>query len=262
MIKKSPFWRSLYSAWELSCDWELPHFCRVAISADEQRQKFMFNPLHVMPLWAAVGGLLFLIFGKLLSSMLPVNGAALLFALLLVIAGELRTSSRGLALNVTFWENLCGNRNFAQAYQNRKDSLRGVSGVIAVLLSIALLGGKFLMIFLVARTGHFGVASAGWVAALTAEAVMAADPNAVKVPGFCREGRAEYIVALGGFLLLFNLISLPLATLVSAGCAAAVVIILINTFIRKCSVISSNDMTMTGYLAELTVWLCMAVMIG
>ena len=262
MIRKSPFWRSLYSAWELACDQALPRFCRPAAPEDNNRPENVFNPLYALPLWGAAAGLTALIVGQILNSLLPVNGTALLFALLITIAGELRTSGRGLALNVTFWESLLQRRNFLQAQTARLDSLSRCNGLIPLLLAIALLGGKFMLILMAARTGHFGIAAAAWVTALTAESMMAAEPSAVKMPHFCRAARAEYIVALGGFFLLFNLISLPLATLIAAGAAAALTFILMNTFLRKTGKIDSNDMTMTGYLLETAVWFCMSVMIG
>ena len=48
----------------------------------------------------------------------------------------------------------------------------------------------------------------------------------------------------------------------SAGAAAVLVIILMNMFIRKTGRITSNDMTMTGYLLEFLVWTVFAIMIG
>ena len=262
MIRKSPFWWSLYSAWELTCDQALPLCCRPAGSEKNFRPENIFNPLYALPLWGAAAGLIALIAGKILGTLLPVNGTALLFALIITAAGELRTSGRGLALNVTFWESILTRHNFLQAQAGRQDSLSRSNGLIPLLLAIAMLGGKFMLILMASRSGHFGTASAAWVTALTAEAVMAAEPSAVKMPHFCRTARTEYIAALGGFFLLFNLISLPLATLITAGAAAALTIVLMNVFLRKTGKIDSNDMTMIGYLLETAVWFFMSIMIG
>ena len=261
MIKNSSVWRTFYSGWELACDLPLPACCRPAEAASN-RQSNAFNALYTLPLWGAAAGVLALIAGKLLSALLPVNGSALLFAAILMIAGELRSSSRALALSVTFLENICCKKSFIEAQTLRSDSLRNVSGLVPLLWAIFLLAGKFAAIFLTARTGHYGVASAAWVIALSAEAVLAAEPHAVNMPDVCYNARAEYVVAIGGFLLLFNLIALPLATLIAAGAGALITIIMLNLCLRKSNRITSNDMTMTGGLLEFIVWAIAAIMIG
>lgn len=251
MIKNSPFWRTMYTAWDLACDQALPRFCRP--EAASEKQEFAFNPLYGTVIWAAGGGLIMLIVNRILNGLLPVNGAALLFALLVVLASELRTGWRGLALSVTFFENISGGKTFCNAIAMRQDSLKNQNGVVPLLLTIFALLGKFSAVFLTARAGFAGVVCAAWVAALAAEAVLAAEPAALGVPGYCRNARSEYIVALAGFFLLFNLVSLPLATLLALGVSAFLAILLMNLFLRRCGKIDSNDMTMSGYLLELAV---------
>jgi hypothetical protein len=132
----------------------------------------------------------------------------------------------------------------------------------SLLLAIILPVGKFFAVYLVARTGNFGMAAAAWVAAAGAEAVLAAEPSAVNVPGFCRNARAEYVAAMAGFFLLFNLVALPLATLIATGLAAVTAIVILNLCLKRFGEISANDITVTGYLLELIVWVIFALMIG
>ena len=251
MIKNSPFWRSMYTAWELACDQALPRFCRP--EAASEKQEFVFNPLYGTVIWAAAGGLIMLVLNRILNSLLPVNGAALLFALIAVLVSEIRTGWRGLALSVTFFENISGGKTFCNAIALRQDTLKNLTGVVPLLLTIFALLGKFSAVFLTARAGFAGVISAAWIAALAAEAILAAEPAALGIPGFCHHARSEYVVALAGFFLLFNLVSLPLATLVALGVSAFLTILLLNLFLRRCGKIDSNDMTMSGYLLELAV---------
>ena len=88
------------------------------------------------------------------------------------------------------------------------------------------------------------------------------EPSALNVPGFCRNSRAEYVAALAGFFLLFNLVHLPVAVLVSTAAAAVTVMVMLNLALRRTGAVDSNDMTMTGYLIELEVWLATAILIG
>jgi len=260
MIKNSSLWRTFYAAWDLACDLPLPAACRSV--TDSWQNQYAFNALYAMPLWGALAGLAAVILGKLLNVLLPVNGSALVFAAAVMICSELRTSSRALALNVTFFENIIGKKSFAEAQMARLDSLRSVAGLVPLLLAIFFLAGKFAAVFLIARTGHYGVAAAALVITLSGEAVLAAEPGAVNVPDICRAARTEYIVAIGGFLLLFNLIFLPLSTLVVTGISAAVCITMLNCCLRKSARITSNDITMTGGMLEFIVWVVTAVMIG
>ncbi|MBR2357091.1 MAG: hypothetical protein IKA65_03580 [Lentisphaeria bacterium] len=259
MIKNSPFWRTLYTAWDLACDRALPRCCRP--DADSGKTELAFNALYGTIIWGALGGLLMLIAGRIFSAVLPVNGAALLFALVVLIVSESRTGWRGLALSATFFENIFGGKTFCNAIALRQDDLRNLAGVVPLLLVIFALLGKFFALFLAARAGFYGVVSAAWVIALAAEAVLAAEPAALGVPGYCRNARSEYIVALAGFFLLFNLISLPLATLIALGGSAFLTIVLMNLFLKRCGKIDSNDMTMTGYLLELAVLAIFALLI-
>ena len=259
MIKNSSIWRSFYSAWLLISDYDLPVAWR-PVNGEQGEQSF--NALYAMPVWGAFGGMAAIVLGGLLLWLLPVNGAAIIFAMVLTAAGELRTSSRALALSVSTFEQLIARKSFAEARQNRNYSLNGASGVVPVLLAVGLLGGKFLAILLAARTGHFGIAGAAWVAALGAEGVLAAEPHAVNVPAVCRSARAEYIVGIAGFLLLFNLIALPLATLIAAAAAAVVAISVLNMCLKRTGHIAADDITVTGYLLEFVVWALYAVMIG
>ena len=77
-----------------------------------------------------------------------------------------------------------------------------------------------------------------------------------------RKAKGEYIVALTGFLLLFNLISMPLATLITTAAATIVTAFMTVLCNKRCGEINSDDMTMTGYLLEFTVWATAAILIG
>ena len=77
-----------------------------------------------------------------------------------------------------------------------------------------------------------------------------------------RRARGEFIVAIGGFLLLFNLIFLPLPTLICAGLSALLTIIFMNLFINRCGELHSDDMTMVGNILEFAVWVTAAILIG
>lgn len=264
MFKNSTIWRSVHAAWELGCDRSMPAILQPDQNRkDQARQAFdELNPLYLLPLWGAIGGIFALLTGGILRYLLPPTGSAILFALLFTIAGEMRTTGRALALNVTFFENICGGRKFAAAREMRHASLKNITGLIALLLAIGILFGKFFCILLVARTGHYGVLSAALVIALGAEALMASEAPATGVPRYCSNARGEYIVALSGFLLLFNLIFLPLTTLIITALAAAVTFFAITLCIKRCNEINSDDMTMTGYLLEFTVWAAAAILIG
>ena len=259
MIKNSSIWRSFYSAWLLICDYDLPVAWR-PVNGEQGEQSF--NALYAMPVWGALGGMAAIVLGGLFLWLLPVNGAAIIFALVLTAAGELRTSSRALALSVSTFEQLIARKSLVEARQNRISTLNGTSGLVPVLLAVGLLGGKFFAILLAARTGHFGIAGAAWVAALGAEGVLAADPHATNVPAVCRLARAEYIVGIAGFLLLFNLIALPLATLIAVALAAVITISVLNWCLKRTGYIAADDITVTGYLLELAVWAVFALMIG
>ena len=264
MFKNSTIWRSVHAAWDLGCDCALLKSLQPD-RKNPQKDKQAFdelNPLYLMPLWGAVGGIVALIAGKILSYLLPLNGSSILFALLFTFVGELRTSGRALALNVTFFENICGRKNFVTARELRNASLKNITGLIAMLLAIGILFGKFFAILLVARTGHYGVLSAALVVALGAEALMASEASATGVPRYCSKAKGEYIVALTGFLLLFNLISMPLATLIITAAATIVTAFMTVLCNKRCGEINSDDMTMTGYLLEFTVWATAAILIG
>ena len=261
MWKNSSVWQAFYTAWGLFSDCSLPGSWQPR--GGSQSNSYAFNPLYAVPVCAAVCGIIAAVLGRFLSSFLPANGTALIFAAAIVISGEMRTSSRGLALNVTFFEQILNRRSFAEARALRQDDLKQ-SGVVlsSLLLAIILPVGKFFAVYLVARTGNFGMAAAAWVAAAGAEAVLAAEPSALNVPGFCRNSRAEYVAALAGFFLLFNLVHLPVAVLVSTAAAAVTVMVMLNLALRRTGAVDSNDMTMTGYLIELEVWLATAILIG
>ena len=79
------------------------------------------------------------------------------------------------------------------------------------------------------------------------------------------DGQLRFYTVLAmtaGFFLLFNLIYLPLATLIAFGISALLVIVSMNLFLRSDGRIDSNDMTMTGYLLELIVLFVYAILIG
>ena len=264
MLKNSTIWRSVHAAWELACD--LPMIASLRpdkVDKKLDRQAFEdLNPLYLMPVWGAVAGIFALIAGRVFSYLLPVNGSSILFALVVTFAGELRTSGRALALNVTFFENICGRQKFTVARDLRNPSLKNITGLVAMLLAVGMLFGKFFCVLLIARTGHYGVLSMAMVTALGAEALLASESNAVGVPRYCSNARGEYIVALAGFLLLFNLIVLPLATLITIAVSIIVTACMAVAYIKRCGEINSDDMTMAGYLLEFTVWAVMALLIG
>ncbi len=262
MFKNTIFWRSVYAAWTLACDRMLPAALRPAENFRGEDGLEELNPLYFMPLWGAFGGLLALIAGSVLSAVLPLNGTAIVFALFIVICSELRTGGRALALNVTFFDKLFDSNNLLQARMQRVSTLKNCSGLIPLLLAIGWLGGKFFAVMLVARSGHFGVTALALTAALSAEAFMAAEPAAAGVPKYCSKARSEYIAALTGFLLLFNLIFLPLATLIAAAAAGVITITALFIALKRFNSIDSNDMTATGGLVEVAVWIVVAILIG
>lgn len=261
MLKNSSVWRSVYCAWDLCCDIALPAVLRPNHEQNNQNT-FFCNVLYVMPILGALLGLFWLIIGRIAAGLLPVNGAALIFALLLTGFGELRTSGRALALVVSFLENIFKHKNFITAVSLRKNTLHNNASLLELLLAVGLLGGKFFAVFLTARTGHFGIAGAAFTIALGCEAIMAAEPAAIGMMDSCRHARTEYIVGIIGFLLLFNLISLPLATLITTAAAVVIAVVIINMLLRKIGKITSDDMSMTGYILEFAVWLIMAILIG
>ena len=71
-----------------------------------------------------------------------------------------------------------------------------------------------------------------------------------------------HLTGIAGFLLLFNLIALPLATLIAAGLAAVFTISVLNLCLKRTGYIAADDITVTGYLLELAVWAVFALMIG
>ena len=259
MPNKSSFKQTFFTAWELACDHKLPGMTTVDNRKNGQEQ-YIFNPLYALLLWGAAFGIIALIAGAILNVVLPVTGAAILFALIATLLSEMRTSGRGLALCISSFEELFAGRSFVEMRTLRTSFLRGLNGLIPLLMAVALLGGKFFAIMLVARTGHWGVTSMAMVAALGVEAWLSSEPSAIGVPRYCSEARQEYIIALAGFLFLFNLIALPLATLLAVAVSAVVAIATMNLCLRRCGEINSDDMTAAGYLAELAVWVVVMLM--
>ena len=262
MVRNSALYRSLCTAWDLVCDRSLPKSFRAVYSENVDNDLEDFNPLYFIPLWGAAAGLLALAAGRIISAVLPVNGSAVLFALLSVIFSEIRTSGRGLALNVTLFSALFENKTFYESRQLRCASLKNISGLIPLLLAIILLGGKFFAVVLIARTGHFGIAAAAWIIALSAEGILAADEYSVGVPAYCQQAKGSYIAATGGFLMLFNFVFLPLPTLIAVSAAAAITIVMLVLLRKRIEEISSDDMTSVGYLQEFAVLAIYAILIG
>ncbi|MBE6370103.1 MAG: hypothetical protein E7056_08100 [Lentisphaerae bacterium] len=260
MLKNSPIWSTMLDAWDLFCDHPLPR--ALPTHTDSSDGGKLFNALHFLPLWGAAAGLAAVILWKILYAVLPLNGAALLLALAIVAAGEFRCSGRALALSVTFLENISGGKKFAEAQTMRSASLKDSSGVIPLLLAGGMLGGKFFAVWLTVRAGHSGVLGCALVAALALEALLASEPAAEGLPRSCEGARSEYILMLSGFLLLFNLLALPLPTLLGCGASVVIGIWLFNSFLRSSGRITSDDITMSGYFTELAVWFVTAVMIG
>ena len=133
---------------------------------------------------------------------------------------------------------------------------------ILPLLAAAFAGLRFFALYWAAKSGNYGIVGAAWLIAIGAEGFSAGEPAAVNMPHFCYQAKNEYIVMAAGFFLLFNLIYLPLATLIAAGASALLVMVLMNMFLRSDGRIDSNDMTMTGYLSELAVLFFYAILIG
>lgn len=261
MKNSSPFRRTLCDGWDLICDLALPAYCYPAASSDN-RSKYLFNPLYLLPVWAAAAAVVAGLFGRFLAWLLPANGMALVFAILMFVACEIRTSFRGMALSVSFLENLLYGKKFAEAAALRKSDLRNISGVAPLLLAVAATGVRFFALFLAAKSSNYGALGAAWLIAFSAEGFLAAEPAAVNMPSFCSQAKGEYIVAIAGFCLLFNLVFMPLATLIATGAAAVLVIAMMNLLLKNCNRITSDDMTMTGYFLELIVLLIFAVMVG
>lgn len=261
MKKSSPFQHTMCDSWDLICDLTLPEFCYPA-DKSASRSKYLFNPLYCLPLWAAAASVAAGLLGRFLAWLLPVNGAALIFAMMIFIACEIRTSFRGMALSVSFLENLFYGKKFAGAVALRQDDLRTVSGVAPLLLAVAAAGSRFFALFLAAKSGNYGAIGAAWLIAFSTEGFLATEPAAINMPVFCNQAKGEYIVAIAGFCLLFNLVFMPLATLIAAGVSAIFVIAMMNLLLKNCDRITSNDMTMTGYFLETIVLLIFAVMVG
>ena len=258
---KSLLKRTLCDGWELICDYRLPEFCYPA-ETSERNNAYLFNPLYAVVLLASAAAIIAGLYGRFLLWLLPGNGAALIFALTMLIVCEMRTSFRGMALSISFLENLLYGKSFAESAMLRKNDLRNISGLPALLLAAAGTGCKFFALFMAAQSGNYGAVGTAWVIALAAEGFLAGEPAAENMPAFCGRVKNEYIVAEAGFCLLFTLIFMPLATLLAAGAAAVLVIAMMNMFIRTSGRITSNDMTMTGYWLELLTLLIFAVMIG
>ena len=261
MKNSSPFRRTLCDGWDLICDLSLPKSCYPADSG-RGRTQYSFNPLYSVVLWAAFWAVAAIILGKLLTALLPGNGAALLFVIIISIASEMRTSFRGMALTVSCLENLFSGKNFTQSLLLRQSDLRNISGVVPLLLAVAFAGCRFFTLFLAAKSGCFGVIGTAWLIAVGAEGFLAAEPAAVNMPKFCSDVKSEYIVAMAGFFLIFSLIAMPLATLLAVGVAAVMVITFMNLLLKNTGKIESNDMTMTGYLLETAVLLIFAIILG
>ena len=69
MLKKSMFWRTMYNAWDLICDYRLPAVLR----PEPERENFRnesFNVLYALPLWGAAAGIIALILWKPLRTLL------------------------------------------------------------------------------------------------------------------------------------------------------------------------------------------------
>ena len=262
MKNKSMLKSTLCDGWDLICDHRLPEFFYPPASSAGNRNAYLFNPLYAIVLWAAAAAVFSAIFGRFLTWLLPVNGAALVFALVTMIVCEMRTSFRGMALSISFLENLLYGKSFAESSMLRKDDLRNISGVAALLLAAASAGCRFFALFMAAKSGNYGSVGAAWMIAVAAEGFLACEPAAENMPAFCYHAKGEYIVAAAGFCLLFSLVFMPLATLVAAGVSAVLIMVVMNTLIRNTGRITSNDMTMTGYWLELVVLLIFAVMMG
>ena len=257
MKNRLSFRRTLCDSWDLVCDYPL-----LKAVCPEGKSGYWCNPLYLLPLWAAVGAVAAGVLGRFLTWLLPANGSALVFALVLLIVGEMRTTFRGMALSISFLENFIYGRKFAECRILRQSDLRNISGVVPLLLAAAFAGCRFFALYWAARSGCYGVVGAAWLIAVGAEGFLAGEPAAVNMPDFCRQVKNEYIVMTAGFFLLFNLIYLPLATLIAFGISALLVIVSMNLFLRSDGRIDSNDMTMTGYLLELIVLFVYAILIG
>lgn len=261
MKNHASFRHTLCDSWDLVCD--LPLFKSAASGKDSDRNSgYLCNPLYLLPLWAAVGAIAAGIFGRFTAWLLPANGAALVFAAVLFAACEMRTSFRGMALSISFLEKLLYGRKFAECRMLRQSDLREITGLVPLLLAAAFAGLRFFALYWAAKSGNYGIVGAAWLIAIGAEGFSAGEPAAVNMPHFCYQAKNEYIVMAAGFFLLFNLIYLPLATLIAAGASALLVMVLMNMFLRSDGRIDSNDMTMTGYLSELAVLFFYAILIG
>ncbi|MBE6402277.1 MAG: hypothetical protein IKD10_10375 [Lentisphaeria bacterium] len=257
MKNSSSLKRTLTDSWDLVCD--LPLFKAVS---PEGKSGYLCNPLYLLPLWAAAGAAIAGLSGRFLAWLLPVNGAALVFALVLLVVSEMRTTFRGMALSVSFLEKFIYGKKFAESRMLRQSDLRDITGLVPLLLAAAFAGCRFFALYWAAKSGNWGVIGAAWLIATGAEGFLAGEPAAVNMPGYCSSAKTEYIVMTVGFFLLFNLIYLPLATLIAVGVSAAVVLVLMNMFLRSDGRIESNDMTMTGYMLELIVLFIYAILIG
>ena len=261
MKNHSSFRRTLCDSWDLFCD--LPLF-RSAPAEEDSRyaDEYLCNPVYLLPLWAAAGAVIAGLFGRFAAWLLPANGAALVFAAVLFAVCEMRTGFRGMALSISFLEKLLYGKKIAECRIQRQSDLREISGLVPLLLAVAFVGLRFFALYQAAKSGNYGIIGAAWLTAAGAEGFLACEPAAVNVPAFCRQAQGSNVVLTAGFLLLFNLIHLPLATLIAVGISAMLVTVLMNLFLRSDGRISSNDMTMTGYLLELIVLFCCLIMIG
>ena len=261
MKNSSSFKRTFCDGWDLLCDQSLPKICYPAEKSGK-RSDYIFNPLYTLPLWAALAAVIAGLAGRFLAAFLPAKGAALIFAIIMFAACEMRTTFRGMALSVSFLEKLLYGKGFTASALHRQDDLRNINGLPALLLAAAFAGCKFFALYWSAKSGNYGVAGAAWLIALAAEGFLAGEPAAENMPSYCVQAKSEYIVGIAGFFLLFNLINQPLATLIAAGVSAALVILMMNLLLKNTGRITSNDMTMTGYWLETAVFLIFAVMIG
>lgn len=259
-MKNNVFWRAMAAAWSLAFDAALPRSWR---PDEEQTGKAAAGTAPVppefivcaLPLWGAVWAFAAWLLSRLLEGTAPETGGAVLFALILTVASEWRTSSRGLALTASVGEALLSGEKWRAAMEGRQATVRKLTGPYANLLVMALLAAKFFALFQCYASKHPGFAGAALVAALTVEAVMAVQPPCDGGAPMIAGGSAPYaVVWVGGFLLLFSFIYLPLPTLLTAGTAGFLCWIFTNE--RQCAAgrLVSDDMTLAGYATE---WLAL-----
>lgn len=253
-MKNSIFWRAMVDAWSLAFDAALPRSLR----PDKPEEHAPIVPVppefgvYCLPLWGALWAVAAWVLSRILTALVPAVGGAVLFALLLTVASEWRTSSRGMALTVSTGEALLSGAKWPLAVAGRQSAVRQLTGPYANILAMVMLAAKFFALFQCYAAGYPAFAGTALVVALTIEGIMAVQPPYEGGAPLVSGGATPHAVLwIGGFLLLFSFIYLPLLTLLGSGTAGLAAWMFTAERQRNAGRLFSDDMTLAGYASEM-----------